>query len=108
MDIAEWRKKIDELDRQMVKLLNQRAHAAQEIGKLKRNSSLPIYEPDRERVIFENVSKTNEGPLPAKQIHHIFERIIDVMRELQKEEIVPPKKGNAVPGNTEFDVEVNE
>ena len=108
MDIPAWRKKIDELDRQIVKLLNERASAAQEIGRLKRNSSLPIYEPDREQVIFDNVSKASQGPLPPKEVHHIFERIIDVMRELQKEEIVPPGKGNAIPGNTEFDVEVNE
>jgi len=42
MDIADWRKKIDELDLHLVELLNQRARAAQEIGKLKRNPSLPI------------------------------------------------------------------
>jgi len=49
MDIADWRKKIDELDRQLVRLLNERAQAAHEIGKLKRNTAMPIYEPDREK-----------------------------------------------------------
>ena len=49
MDIVDWRQKIDELDRRMVDLLNQRAHAAREIGKLKRNTSMPIYEPHREK-----------------------------------------------------------
>ena len=48
MDIAEWRKKIDELDRKMVELLNERAKAAQEIGRLKRSTAMPIYEPDRD------------------------------------------------------------
>ena len=55
MDIADWRKKIDELDRRLVELLNERAQAAHEIGKLKRNTSMPIYEPEREKKIFENV-----------------------------------------------------
>jgi len=55
MDIEDWRKKIDEVDRQLVSLLSERAKAAIAIGKLKRDTSLPIYEPDRERIVFENV-----------------------------------------------------
>jgi len=106
MDIADWREKIDELDRRLVDLLNQRASAAQEIGKLKRNTSMPIYEPEREKIIFENVRKVNRGPLPDSELRHVYERIIDVMRNIQKHEIVsaePAKKGT-----TEFDVEVND
>ena len=106
MDIAEWRKKIDELDRKMVELLNQRAQAAKEIGKLKRNSDLPIYEPLREKTILDNVGKANRGPLPDKDLQHVFERIIDVMRNIQKEEIQP--KAEPTGGGTEFDVEVND
>ena len=49
MDISDWRKKIDDLDRQLVNLMSQRAQAAHEIGKLKRDAAMPIYEPDRER-----------------------------------------------------------
>jgi chorismate mutase len=107
MDIAAWRKTIDELDRQMVALLNQRAQAAKEIGKLKRDSDLPIYEPDREKKIFENVSKANSGPLPDKDLQHIFERVIDVMRAIQKEEIAPNSKTRQEHG-TEFDIETSE
>jgi len=106
MDIAEWRKQIDEVDKQIIRLLNERARAAQEIGKLKRNTAMPIYEPDRERVIYENVRRENKGPLPDLEVKHIYERIIDVMRKLQKEEIQPPTKTSG--GSTEFDVEVNE
>ena len=106
MDIADWRKKIDELDRQMVELLNQRASAAQEIGRLKRNTQIPIYEPEREKKVFENVRALNRGPLPHHELQHIFERIIDVMRALQKEEIQP--KATAPKGETEFDIEVND
>jgi len=87
MDIEDWRKKIDELDRQIVALISARAHAAQEIGKLKRSTSLPVYEPGREQVIFKNVHAANQGPLPDIELTHIYERIIDVMRALQKDEL---------------------
>ena len=87
MDIEDWRRRIDELDRQIAKLLNERARAAQEIGKLKRSTSLPVYEPNRERVILENVRAANKGPLPDIELTHIYERIIDVMRALQKDEL---------------------
>jgi chorismate mutase len=87
MDIADWRVKIDELDLKVVELINQRAAAAQEIGKLKNNTNLPIYEPQREQRILENVKKANRGPLPDSEIQHIFERIIDVMRRFQQVEI---------------------
>jgi chorismate mutase len=87
MDIVGWRTKIDELDRQIVALISERAQAAQEIGKLKRSTSLPVYEPNRERVIFENVRSANKGPLPDIELTHIYERIIDVMRALQKDEL---------------------
>jgi chorismate mutase-like protein len=92
MDIADWRKQIDELDRRLVALLNERARAAQEIGKLKRNTNMPIYEPQREKTIFENVRQANQGPLPDSELRHVYERIIDVMRNLQKEEIAPARR----------------
>ena len=106
MDIAEWRKKIDELDERLVELLNERARAAQEIGRLKRNTNMPIYEPDREKLIFDNVSRYNQGPLPPAELQRIYERIIDVMRKLQKDEIQP--RARAAGEGTEFDVDVND
>src|SRR6185312_6476797 len=63
MDIADWRKQIDEIDRKLVELINQRAKAAHEIGKLKSKAAMPIYEPDRERSVFSNVCALNHGPL---------------------------------------------
>ena len=87
MDIVDWRKRIDELDREIVALISARAKAAQEIGKLKRSTSLPVYEPGREQIIFKNVRAANKGPLPDIELTHIYERIIDVMRALQKDEL---------------------
>jgi chorismate mutase len=106
MDIADWRKKIDELDRQLVELLSERARAAVEIGRLKRDTSLPIYEPERERIVFENVKQLNRGPLPGQDLVRIFERIMDVMRNIQKEGI--GKTAGASKGETELDSEVND
>jgi chorismate mutase len=106
MDIGDWRKKIDELDRQLVELISLRARAAVEIGRLKRNTSMPVYEPDRERIVFANVQAANPGPLPGRDLVRIYERIIDVMRNIQKEEIVV--KGEAAEAGTELDSKVND
>ena len=60
---------------------------------------MPIYEPDRERMVFANVQAANNGPLPGRDMVRIYERIIDVMRNIQKEEIAPERidrSGNGV------------
>src|ERR1700683_1344980 len=106
MDVADGRKKIDELDRRLVELLSERARAAVEIGRLKRNTSLPIYEPERERVVFENVRRMNQGPLPGRDLVRIFERIMDVMRNIQKEGI--GAKTEMAKAETELDSDVND
>ncbi len=64
-------------------LINERATCALEIGKLKRNSAMPVYEPDRERIIFENIARMNHGPLSQIQLRQVYERLIDVMRQMQ-------------------------
>jgi chorismate mutase len=84
MDISDWRKKIDELDQQIVQLINQRAAAAQAIGELKKQSELPVYEPKREQTVFDNIRRCNPGPLADTELLHVYERIIDVMRTLQR------------------------
>jgi chorismate mutase len=95
MDIADWRKKIDELDHRLVEMLNERAHCAREIGKLKKNSSMPIYEPDRERIIYENIARYNPGPLSDMQLRQVYERLIDVMRQIQGDEMTPAEGAEA-------------
>jgi chorismate mutase len=107
MDIEGWRKKIDELDRQLVALISERARAAVEIGRLKRDTNLPVYEPDRERVVFTNVQQVNPGPLPGRDLVRIYERIIDVMRNIQKDELVPKHEREGDPA-IELDSEVND
>jgi chorismate mutase-like protein len=84
MDISDWRRKIDELDEQIVRLINQRAEAAQAIGEIKRKSDMAIYEPNREKDVFDHVRRVNPGPLNEIEMQDIYERIIDVMRGVQR------------------------
>ncbi len=107
MDISDWRKKIDELDGKLVELLSQRAQAAHEIGKLKRDAGMAIYEPDREQSVFAHVKDVNRGPLPDQDLIRIYERIMDIMRQIQKEEIAP-EITDAAAGDTELDIDVND
>ena len=83
MDIADWRKKIDAIDQEVLRLLNERARAAHEIGQIKQTSHAAVYEPDRERAIFANLHKTNSGPLTNADVTQIYEQIIAIMRDLQ-------------------------
>jgi len=84
MDISDWRKKIDEIDRSLVKLLNERARCAVEIGKIKRQNSLPIHEPHREQEVLRHVLEANQGPLANEAIQRVFERIVEEGRTLQQ------------------------
>ena len=99
MTLEELRKQIDEMDRQLVDLLSRRAEAALMAGRLKVATSLPIYEPAREKRIYENIRAMNQGPLPDIELTHIFERVIDVMRTLQRNELASKRQV----GNTSAD-----
>ena len=84
MDIADWRKRIDEIDRSLVELLNQRARCALEIGKLKSQNGLPLIEPNREEEVLRQALEANQGPLEKEAISRIFERIVFEGRSLQR------------------------
>lgn len=103
MDIADWRRQIDDLDRQLVQLINARAECALAIGRLKRNSAMPVYEPDRERIIFENIGRNNTGPLTNMQLRQIFERLVDVMRQIQRDEMIAEDARTSANGMTELE-----
>jgi len=83
-DVTEWRKRIDEIDQQLVKLLNERARCAVEIGHIKKKVNLPTWQPEREAEILRNVVKSNSGPLDDAAIRRLFERIIDEARSLER------------------------
>ena len=83
-DIDDLRKRIDLLDESLVRLLNARAACALEIGRLKREMGIPIYQPDREKDVLNHVQSLNNGPLDDQVIRRLFERIIDEARHLER------------------------
>lgn len=84
MDIDDWRRQIDVIDSEILRLLNRRAQCTIEIGKIKRGKQLPIYSPEREKEILERLRNENEGPLSGESLQRVFERIIDESRKLEK------------------------
>ena len=81
--IAELRERIDAIDCQLVKLLNERAQLSLEIRALKPEAKWGLYDPKREEEIFVNVAKCNEGPLYADNLREIYETILHVAKEMR-------------------------
>ena len=82
--MAELRDRIDALDEQIVRLLNDRAQCALELGTLKESAGLEIYQPARESAVLEHARRINGGPLGGTAITRLFERIIDENRRLER------------------------
>ncbi len=83
-ELEKYRDLIDDLDRRILALLNERTRIVEEIGRVKHQLDLPIYEPKREDQVFENVTGNNLGPLTPEGVKRVFERIIDEMRNVQR------------------------
>lgn len=79
-----WREKIDEIDLIILALLNERARSANMIGGIKKELGIQVYAPRREEQVLERVRKANQGPLPDSSVRHLFERIIDETRSLER------------------------
>ena len=82
--LADCRSRIDVVDRRLVAILNERTRIVEQIGRIKREMEMPIYEPKREDEVYQNVTKNNPGPLTAEAVKRVFERIIDEMRVVQR------------------------
>ncbi len=76
-----------------MKLLNSRSACAVEIGRLKRQVGLPVYQPDREKWILERVADNNPGPLDSGAVRRVFERVIDESRRLERLAASQPGEG---------------
>lgn len=87
--IERIRENIDEIDTVLVKLLNQRAKWALEIGEVKKSSGIAVYQPDREKKVVAHVLAANQGPLHAAAVTRLFERIIDESRRLERVSVEP-------------------
>ena len=84
MDLDDWRSRINNLDAEILRLLNQRGHAALQIGDLKRQQDRPYYVPEREAEVVERVCSANEGPLPESALRAIWREILSASRALEQ------------------------
>jgi chorismate mutase len=92
--LEEYRLMIDDVDRRIVALLNERIAVVESIGRVKLEAQLPVYEPKREDLVFANITSANHGPLTTQAVRGIFERIIDESRSIQRLRMSqkPPEK----------------
>ena len=84
-ELARLREAIDHVDEVLVRLLNQRARYAIEVGHIKGVLGMPIYSPDREKEVLANAERWSEGPLDPAAVRRLFERVIDESRRVERE-----------------------
>lgn len=84
MTIDDIRKEIDQIDQDLLVIFNRRAELALKIGEIKKEKGLPVYDPEREKRIFDRMQKANPGPLEDGAIVRLFERVIDESRRLER------------------------
>ena len=83
MDIEHWRREIDEIDAELLRLLNMRARLALKVGALKQAAQLPFCDPERERNVLQRLQLINSGPLDERAVGKVFRRIILESRRVQ-------------------------
>jgi len=84
MSIEDWRKRIDEIDRKLLDLLNDRTQCVIEIGRIKKTQNVGVYDPQRERDILRRMKAENHGPLDEEGLQRLFERVIDECRRIER------------------------
>jgi chorismate mutase len=83
-NVEDWRRRIDEIDLELVRLFNERSKCAIEIGHVKHSQGLEVYSPAREAEVIANATRANEGPLEPEAIQRLFERVIDESRRVER------------------------
>ena len=81
--LADLRQQIDALDRQLLTLLNQRAHLAEQVGDIKRAEGSPFFRPDRVAQVLEKIQQTNPGPLKNTHVAAIWREIMSACLALE-------------------------
>ena len=82
--VDDLRRRIDQIDDQLMRLLNSRSACAVEIGRIKRQIGMAVYQPEREKWILERAERNNPGPLDSGAVRRVFERVIDESRRLER------------------------
>jgi chorismate mutase len=93
MNIDYWRTEIDEIDRELLRLLNRRARLAIRVGSIKRLTGLPCCDPEREKVVLDNLRLANPGPLDHEAVARLFRRIIRESRRMEEGQSYPEVSG---------------
>jgi len=81
--IKELRRRVDEVDRELIRSLNERARIVQEIVAIKAEAGKPLFDPKREEEILKRVAEENEGPIYDSSMRDIFEIILHRIRDLE-------------------------
>lgn len=84
MDLADLRARIDAIDDEILRLLNERAKLVGDVANLKERLDIPFYVPSRERAIIERLATQNPGPFPAEAIRPVFQEIFSACLSLEK------------------------
>ena len=102
MTLEDLRRDIDRVDEVLVRLLNGRARCVCEVGRLKKEQGLDVYQPEREKEVLAHVrSIAAEGPLGSEAVARLFERIIDEARRLERR-VMHEEQGSGI-GDQESD-----
>ncbi len=81
--IEDLRSRVDEVDRELIRILNERARIVQEIVTMKAEAGKPLFDPRREEEILQKVAQENEGPIYNTSMREIFELILHRIRDLE-------------------------
>ena len=82
--LEKLRSRIDELDTELLKLLNERAKCVIKIGKIKQKEKKDVLVPLREKELLERLCTVNKGPMTDEMVFYLFQQIIDTLKDLQK------------------------
>ena len=81
--VEQLRTRVDEVDRELVRILNERAQIVQELGAIKSEAGVPLFDPRREEEILRKVAEENPGPIYDSSMRDIFELILHRIRDLE-------------------------
>ena len=81
--IEELRRRVDEVDLELIRILNERARIVQEIVTIKGEAGKPLFDPRREEEILRRIAEQNEGPIYDTSMREIFELILHRIRDLE-------------------------
>lgn len=84
MSLARWRRRVDRVDAELLRLFNERASAVCAIAEWKREQGAALYDPSREAEILRRMRRVNSGPLDGATVTRLFERMIDEFRSFER------------------------